>query len=290
MIRTIYRTIIKLVVAPYTRAELPGWGKAYALAVGDYRRNWLWAGSRPVWVKGKLHDYFMRLDIGGWSNRATFFLRRFYDLPTQLALIELVKPGDTVVDIGGNEGMMSLLMSQLVGDTGRVIAVEPNPGPRSIFEQNIARNAIANITLLACGLANENAVLELRVPKVNTGEASFGQSHYGETDFTVVETPVRIGDEALADHTPALIKIDVEGFELKVIDGLEATLARARPMLITEVVDAHLRRADASAAELIARLKALGYTGKLLTLQRGKLAYAPIGDTLDVGDVLWTPS
>ena len=203
MLKTLYCTVAKTVIAPYTRAELPGWGKVYALAIGDYRRNWLWADSQLIWVKGKLHDYFMRLDISGWSNRATFFLRRFYDLPTQLALLDLVNPGDTVVDIGGNEGMISLLMSRLVGDTGSVIAVEPNPGPRSIFEQNIAQNAITNISLMACGFADENAVLKLRVPKINTGEASFGQSHYGETDFTVIETPVRIGDEALAGLTPA---------------------------------------------------------------------------------------
>jgi len=57
--------------------------------------------------------------------------------------------------------------------------------------------------------------------KVNKRKASFGQSHYGETDFTAVETPVRIGDEALAGLTPALIKIDVEGFELKTIQWAE---------------------------------------------------------------------
>jgi hypothetical protein len=73
------------------------------------------AALARTWMRGKLHGYEMSLDLGNWSNRQTYFLGRFYDLPTQLVLLSCLRPDDIFVDIGANEGMISLLASRLVG-------------------------------------------------------------------------------------------------------------------------------------------------------------------------------
>ena len=118
---------------PYISRELPAWGKVYKAAVGDFEADDRWKGHERIWFRGKFHEYEMSLDLGYWSNRATFFLGRYPDLPTQLIMKAYLKPGDTFIDIGANEGMISLLASSLVGRTGKVLSFEPNPRPREVF-------------------------------------------------------------------------------------------------------------------------------------------------------------
>src|SRR5260370_22584442 len=86
-----------------------------------------------------------------------------------------LKPGDTFVDIGANEGTISLLASSLVGRTGKVLSLEPNPRPREVFRSNIEHNAISNIHLFPTGLGERDDVLVLTVPKINSVEGSFGR-------------------------------------------------------------------------------------------------------------------
>ena len=68
-----------------------------------------------------------------------------------LILKLILKAGDTLVDVGANEGHISLLGSHLVGTPGKVIAFEPNPVPRAIFQTVIDRNHVKNITLVPAG-------------------------------------------------------------------------------------------------------------------------------------------
>jgi FkbM family methyltransferase len=287
--RRIYTETVAALLRPYTRRELPGWGRLYAAAVGDHERDWLWAGQRHRWVRNKIHGYEMSLRIAGWSNRMTFFLGRFYDLPTQLLMKAVVRPGDCVVDIGANEGMMSLLASRLVGDSGQVISFEPSPVPRSIFEANIARNGIRNVEIRAQGVADVAGELELFVPAINTGEASFTSLGYEEGKN--ITCPVVIADEALQSVSPAFIKIDVEGFEGRVVRGLAETLKRAKPVIAMEMVRSHLAR-DGQTPEAICRtLEGLGYRGRRLWLAGGRnkeLAFAELEPDWRDGDYVWT--
>jgi FkbM family methyltransferase len=192
------------------------------------------------------------------------------------------------VDIGANEGMMSLLASRLVGDGGTVIAFEPSPGPRGIFEANLARNGIRNVDIRAAGVADAAGEMELFVPAVNSGEASFTQLSYEEGQRVVC--PVVIADEALRSVSPSLIKIDVEGFEGRVIRGLEATLQRARPILSVEMVAGHLARDGWTPQELCRHLEDRGYVGRKVALKgwrRKDLAFSPIDAEWKDGDYVW---
>jgi FkbM family methyltransferase len=288
--RKFWQSLVINLTRPYISREMPGWGRIYAAFVGDFRFDDQWKGHDRRWVRGKLHGYEMSLDLGYWSNRQTFFLKRFYDLPTQLVLQKLLREGDTFVDIGANEGMMSLLASRLVGSTGKVIAFEPNPAPRAVFESAIARNALSNVTVIPAGLGDTDEALPLSVPKINTGEGSFGGSRYLNEETEVVSCQVLRGDKSLAQENPALIKIDVEGFELRVLRGLEATLSRSRSPIVIEMVSDHLVRAGTSVSEVNSFLQRLGYRPQRLGLAaRGKLkllAEAPTDSAH--ADYLWT--
>jgi FkbM family methyltransferase len=287
MLGPFYRHAVIALARPYIRRELPGWGVLYRNLIGSFERDWLWQGAKERWVRGKLHGYEMSVRIGGWSNRATFFLERFYDLPTQLLLQQELKAGDTFVDVGANEGMITLLGSRLVGDAGKVIAFEPNPVPREILERSLRRNSIANVELHAAGLGDVEGELQLFVPRRNSGEGSFTAPEDASAGY-YSSCPVWIGDAVIGERLPRLIKIDVEGFEAHVLRGLSGTLERARPIIVMEMIARHLAR-DGQTPEQICRwLGALGYRGQKLGLVgRENLQLSPMPPEWQDGDYVF---
>ena len=290
-VRQALQRLIILVIQPYTTRELLGWGWIYAAAVGDYRRNWLWENAPIKVVRGKLHGYLMRLDLSKWSDRAAFFLGRWYDLSTQLLIQELVKPGDTVVDVGANRGMFALMASRLVGDQGRVLCFEPNPSCAKLLEDEVATNNIHNIVVFraALGSKRENSILS--VPYINSGEGTFGASTYGD-ELYQVHCDILQGDETLFAEHLSLIKIDVEGFECNVIEGLRGIIERDRPKIVTEVVPQLLARCGSSEQDLSLLMQGFGYTGLRLSVgKRTRSRNALIVEPYQIGhgacDVLW---
>jgi FkbM family methyltransferase len=291
-IDTMRRRIVGAILRPYIYHELPGWGALYRRFVGDYRRDARWAGRGDRWMRGKLHGYEVQLDLGNWSNRYTWFLGRYYDLPTQLVLTTILRPGDTFVDVGANEGQMSFLASHLVGSGGHVVAVEPNPRPRRRLEAGIARNAIANIEVAALGLGEEDAVLPLTVPRVNSGEGSFGRPDYADDTVDIVECPVRRGDDVLAGRQVHAIKMDVEGFELQALRGLAGTIAAFHPPVTLEIVGRHLRNAGSRVSDVTGFMEGHGYRGYTLSVARAGLRQTLVLRRFVAspdfeGDVLW---
>lgn len=251
-------------VRAYTWRELPGWGLVYGKLVGDYRYNDRWAGVFKGWVRGKTHGYEMLLDLASWSNRITYFTGRYPDIGNQILIRAILKPGDTFLDIGANEGMNALEAARAVGASGKVIAFEPNPGPAQILAAAIERNELSQIELREMGLADNAGSLTLYVPAVNSGEGSFA-SVASKEDVSTVTCPVAVGDEVLSEVTPALIKIGVEGFELNVLKGLPKLLQRSRAPISIEYNIEALEAAGTSPAELHAYLTAFGYRGFEIT-------------------------
>jgi FkbM family methyltransferase len=253
------------IVRPYVRLELPRWERVYDRLVGNHHRDDLWVDEPRRRSRGKLHKYEMELNLTRASERFTYFIGRFYEAAMQLLLIELIRAGDRVVDIGANVGEISLLCSRLVGSEGIVDAFEPNPRCASQIAWAIARNRIRNIRLHQMGLAAVETELCLTVPSNNSGEGSlapFGETGNGTgSPFETFQIPVGVGDEELAiDPRPvAFIKIDVEGFECEVLDGLTRTLRAHKPLVTTEVAPEHLARAGKTPEDLFSMMGGLGY-------------------------------
>lgn len=84
---------------------------------------------------------------------------------------------------------------------------------------------------------------------------------------------IRRGDDVLSTEKPALIKIDVEGLETRVISGLFKTIERYLPIVITEVIANRLERAGSSVGDLTATMKSLGYEGFKLELKKTDKRY-----------------
>ncbi|MEM9494878.1 MAG: FkbM family methyltransferase [Pseudomonadota bacterium] len=235
---------------PFIRREFLGWGKIYEKLVSPPQSGPYWEDAGTRTIIGKRHNYIMELDLSKWSERIAYFLRRWYDLPTQLLLEITLKDGDTVVDIGANIGMFMLAARARIGDEGRVIAFEPNPLPRKKFERHVELNDLKNITLYPYALSDEAGEATLNFPKINTGEGSLSELAYKKEETESINVLVKIGDDILADTTPRLVKIDVEGAELSVLRGLEKTIDRTRPLIVAEYIVEHLSRFGTSHSDL----------------------------------------
>ncbi|MBL8752074.1 MAG: FkbM family methyltransferase [Planctomycetes bacterium] len=261
-------------VLPWLRREWPMWGRLYALAGGNDARRFADMGVRNV--VGKLHGYVMPLDLANWSERLSWSLARYHDLPLQLALQHVLRPGDCFVDIGANIGMVTLLARHLVGPSGHVMACEPNPRLRARLEDLVALNRLAGVELVAKALGEAPGTAELREFAGHTGWGSLAaRGPDGAATTAVWQVPVVRGDDLLAAAPagPMVVKIDVEGFEVPVLRGLQTTLAKRAPAVLVEVADAHQRRAGHSAAALRGELERLGYRGYELRTQR-RLGFA----------------
>ncbi len=258
------------VVLPYTRLELPGWGKLYSRFVhSGSEARWRDAGVRSM--RGKLHGYQMKLDLSYWSDRHTYFIGRYYDLPTQLFLLETLQPGDRFVDIGANIGMLSLVAARAVGPAGVVDAYEPNPACCERLQATVRENGIANVRVHAHALGPANASLSLSVIPTDSGMSTLCAVPAEDRAFERrLAVPVRRADQSLAeDPRPiAQIKIDVEGFEYQVLEGLIETLDRWRPTVILEMEPANLARDRRKPVDLVEFMSARGYQGFGLTSSR----------------------
>jgi methyltransferase, FkbM family len=168
--------------------------------------------------------------------------------PGTVSLIEnLLKRGDTFVDVGANVGIYTLIAARLVQNSGRSIAVEPASSTIRALNLTIAINGIGGaVQVHDVAFGARNGTAELHLEKTSGHNSLLAPlDDRGDKE----EVVVRRGDEVLDGLRPSLIKIDVEGAEIDVLEGLRATFAQSHPRLIVEYSPNHVQRSglDASA-------------------------------------------
>jgi FkbM family methyltransferase len=175
-------------------------------------------------------------------------------------LCAMVGPGDVVLDVGANIGIHTVFLSDAVGPSGQVIAVEPDPDNLRLLRQNVSINSCINVRILDCAFGDCWADRELYQSHTNRGNLSLiGDLANTGQSRTV---PVRRGDEALAGLgvAPRLAKIDVEGYEYPVLKGL----GNRKPSLIMmEFIPAYVERSGIDPMDFLAWLAEEGYAVRL---------------------------
>jgi FkbM family methyltransferase len=185
-----------------------------------------------------LRHYITRsLQVVGW-RRALFRWQTFenwhYGEPELRLLKSLVDPNRVAIDVGAADGVYSYFLSKIAK---RCIAFEPNP----VLFQNLKLN-LPNVHIYHAALSSSAGRASLRVPVIN-GAGYFGWatiepentlSELQPNEIRSIEVPTLRGDDLdLGDV--GFIKIDVEGHERSVLEGLYATIMRCRPVLLIEV-------------------------------------------------------
>lgn len=258
-----YRRLATL-ARPLFSAPYPGRWRLFDFVNNPKYQN-CWRGAELRWTKSKVIGMEIPCDLATFSGRIAWFFRRWYELETQSAILSLLPRGGTFVDIGANVGMASLAAARAVGAEGRIVAFEPNPAIAAIFAEGIKRNRLSNVTLHNCAIGTQAREFDLFVPDSNHGEGSLA-TDFGDRPGKMVKVTVGTGEPIAALDRIDLIKIDVEGFELEVVSAIAPALLDHRPLILCEIMDAHLARAGTSSARLIAKMAELGYVARAVDI------------------------
>lgn len=179
-----------------------------------------------------------------------------------------VRPGSRVVDAGAHVGFFTQRFAGWVGPEGRVIALEPEPVNFGRLCRRLQRTGLApRVEAVNAAAVEVSGGFFLRVDPTHPGDhqlATAGLPVHGVALDELVASPDR--------REVSLVKIDVQGAEVRVLAGAAETLRRFRPTLLVEIDDDRLRRQGSSAGELLERLAVLGYVPQHLTrsgLSRG---------------------
>ena len=192
-------------------------------------------------VKDSLKRLASRLPVTWQQGLKRSYLRRKIrrgefrpDEPEFDLLPELIREGDWVLDIGANIGHYTLRFSELVGASGRVVAFEPIPATFELLAANVRLAAHPNVSLLNAAASDSTREARMAIPRFErTGLANYYQAHLSDESegMGVLCMPV---DALSLPGRVTLVKIDAEGHELPVVEGMKRLLGRDRPALIVE--------------------------------------------------------
>lgn len=173
-----------------------------------------------------------------------------------------LKDGAVALDIGGNIGLQSIRMSQSVGGSGKVYAFEPLTYLQEKFNCNVLLNKALNVILLPYALSNNEGEADFTVNRNSWNQGTFSLSgNSGGSEMQRVL--IRVADnlpEIQNLNTLDLIKIDVEGFEYQVLQGLTKTLEKHKPRLIFEYDYNYWQRNGQKITDCYDFLQSFGYT------------------------------
>jgi FkbM family methyltransferase len=173
----------------------------------------------------------------------------------------LLKPGARVVDVGANFGYYTTLASSLIGAEGSIFAFEPSPIAAAVIADMIAVNGLRNVMLVRSALGREAGHVDLFMP-LDTGLHS-PSLFTADGKYEPVRVPLIALDdfEPLRDGVPIdLVKIDAEGSEPDVIEGMTGLIAAGLVKnLFCELNSGWLRRNNSSPEILHERIIDLGF-------------------------------
>jgi FkbM family methyltransferase len=193
-------------------------------------------------VKRKVYNYRMLLDLEDRGISRTLLLFGERELEQKIMLERVLKPGMTVLDIGANIGYYALMELQLIGPKGQLIAVEPSPSNLALLKRNLALNGYNGIEVYQLAIsdrANRRPFFMSEMSNLNTfHDTGTGSLHLkgGTIDVVTASVP-----EIANGRKIDLIRMDVEGHEVEVLNGLLPAIERGEmtPMIIFET---HLSR------------------------------------------------
>ncbi len=210
---------------------------------------------------------------------------------------QFCRPGMTVVDVGANVGLYTLLASSLVGPSGRVVAIEPSSENCRLILLSVEANHVDNVDLFPLALDRARGWSNL-------------SGHFGSNGGLVAADPSSLAAgwseivptfplDDLVDGRVDFLKIDVEGAEGRVVAGAQGILTTSRPIVASEFSLEMLPRVSGiSGEEYLDGFESLGYRISLFNRETGQpdppiTASALLknwGDPLQIEDLLLIPS
>ena len=204
-----------------------------------------------------------------FANQHLVKYKKSFEANTLSLYYSLLKPGDTILDIGANVGLFSILASGKIGAEGKIFAFEPTKKTFNILEENLKLNNCSNVFPVETALSNFKGKVSFEVPEVVTTKYNYGDSYQSmSADFNNKSNLVEcikldefIGDREI--HHVDLIKIDIEGAEKLCFEGAERLFSKdKKPIIIMESDDSLCDRFGYTTFDTLQFLSKFGYSFK----------------------------
>lgn len=213
-------------------------------------------------VEKLLFGHRIRLPLKGHPFREVFFNENYWMDDEEAAylkrIVNHIRDADTVFDIGAFRGQFTIAMALKTGTDGKVISVEPNPASFALLQRTVQLNqdSLGHVELVNVALSDEEGTAQLTPKQAGSTLAPSASISQGvSVQVTTLDTLARTNGSV-----PQLIKMDVEGFEYKVLSGGEDVFRQCK-WVCCEV---HPRKMEVASghreSDLYTLLEKLGYT------------------------------
>jgi FkbM family methyltransferase len=212
--------------------------------------------------------------------------------PQETAIVQsILRQGMTFVDVGANWGYFTLLAAHLVGPTGRILSLEPDPRLFSLLREAAERNRLHQVTALQVAAAHTVATLKLAGFDETSG--NFGVSHLLPNGanaghcYDVSAEPLDAILQQRGLHTADLMKIDIEGAEDMALQGLQDSLNNGKvKRVLLELHPVQLAQQGSSPEAVAGRLERAGYRGYRVDHSKRATRAAAYGTTVGMSSLL----
>ena len=168
------------------------------------------------------------------------FVRGTYEPKNVEAIQKTVRENDVAYDVGAHVGYFTVLMGDIVGSEGKVIAFEPRGLNLGYLQKHVSVNNCENIRIISKALGDHSGHAKL---ETRTGSGTGYVSDTGDEEIEITSIDELVDSGALPP--PTFLKIDVEGGEMAVLRGAQKVIASQRPRMILathgDAIDAECR-------------------------------------------------
>ncbi|WP_175962552.1 FkbM family methyltransferase [Burkholderia pyrrocinia] len=207
---------------------------------------------------------------------------------TRLLIEKFLKPGDCFIDVGANIGMHTLAAARAMGGRGKIIAFEPFGPTKQLLERTIWLNGFSSIVdVHQAAVSNEAGHHKLFLGATSGHHSIFPLVDGARTDATPVEVPlVMLNDVVSATQKVQLLKVDVEGAELQVLESA-ASIIESNPDLaiIAEFGPAHLERTGVAPTDWLGAFAQHGMQYRAINSLSGALEHWELDQLLSCDSI-----
>ena len=183
--------------------------------------------------------------------------------PNQTEIVKkYVHEGDIVIDIGAHVGYYTLLMAQLVGENGKVYSFEPDPVNFQLLKKSVEINGFENVVLIQKAVSNITDKVKLFLGDDDSAINRIYDAKLGDAKESIDVESVTI-DEYFKedDELVNFIKIDSEGSEVKIINGMKQFLSRNQELvMMTEFFPFLIKKSGDEPNQYLKSLEEFGFS------------------------------
>lgn len=222
----------------YARRELPRFG-GLVTRYGRLEDFAFWNDAPIVEIRDRFHGHRVRLNPRDFYHRIWYYFGSYHELEILSVIKAGLRPGDCFVDGGANIGLISMFAAGIVGRSGLVQSFEPFPPIFDELQFHVEVNGLTQVRIHRMGLSDVPSEMEIRLPgHGNLAAATFSPipDRYAGVVTSGGVIPIVRGDDAIDadDPRPLMIKLDVEGFEVRAVGGLARVIEKRLPAVVAE--------------------------------------------------------